>query len=143
QFIHWIDRSTPWSAHRISARTGKRPRPRYVEFLRRPSAERWAIPRNENLRPLAPPTRGDSPILRRGNPGTPELMLRNALLYLSDQQHIFKFVRNNRLAKSSANRFVARETLDTALSAVGKLNARGITPSLELLGGCVQNDAQA
>ena len=60
-------------------------------------------------------------------------MLRNALLYLSDQQHIFKFVRNNRLAKSFANRFVAGETLDTALSAVVRLNARGITASLDLL----------
>ena len=70
-------------------------------------------------------------------------MLRTALLYLSDQQHIFRFVRNNRFAKSFANRFVAGETLDTALAAVTKLNARGITASLDLLGESVHNEAEA
>ncbi len=70
-------------------------------------------------------------------------MLRSALLYLSDQQQIFKFVRNNRLAKSFANRFVAGETVDTALAAVTRLNARGITASLDLLGESVHNEAEA
>jgi proline dehydrogenase len=70
-------------------------------------------------------------------------MLRSALLYLSNQQQIFKFVRNNRLAKSMANRFVAGETLDSALAAVDKLNARGITASLDLLGESVHNEAEA
>ncbi len=70
-------------------------------------------------------------------------MLRSALLYLSDQQQIFRFVRNNRLAKSFANRFVAGETLDTALGAVARLNARGITASLDLLGESVHNEAEA
>jgi proline dehydrogenase len=70
-------------------------------------------------------------------------MLRSALLYLSGQPQIFKFVRNNRLAKSFANRFVAGETLDTALAAVARLNARGITASLDLLGESVHNEAEA
>jgi proline dehydrogenase len=70
-------------------------------------------------------------------------MLRSALLYLSSQQQIFKFVRNNRLAKSFANRFVAGETLDTALAAVARLNTRGITASLDLLGESVHNEAEA
>jgi len=70
-------------------------------------------------------------------------MLRNALLYLSDQKQIFRFVRNNKLAKSFANRFVAGETLETALSAVSRLNARGITASLDLLGESVHNEAEA
>jgi proline dehydrogenase len=70
-------------------------------------------------------------------------MLRSALLYLSNQQQIFKFVRHNRLAKSFANRFVAGETLDSALTAVAKLNARGITASLDLLGESVHNEAEA
>jgi proline dehydrogenase len=70
-------------------------------------------------------------------------MLRSALLYLSDQQRIFKFVRNNRVAKSFANRFVAGETVDTALAAVARLNARGITASLDLLGESVHNEAEA
>jgi proline dehydrogenase len=70
-------------------------------------------------------------------------MLRSALLYLSGQQQIFRFVRNNRLAKSFANRFVAGETLDTALAAVARLNARKITASLDLLGESVHNEAEA
>jgi len=70
-------------------------------------------------------------------------MLRSALLYLSDQPKVFRFIRNNKLAKSFANRFVAGETLDTALAAVTRLNARGITASLDLLGESVHNEAEA
>jgi proline dehydrogenase len=70
-------------------------------------------------------------------------MLRSALLYLSGQQQIFRFVRNNRIVKSFANRFVAGETVDTALAAVARLNARGITASLDLLGESVHNEAEA
>ena len=43
-------------------------------------------------------------------------MLRNTLLYLSNQPRVFKFVRNNRLAKHFASRFVAGETADAALA---------------------------
>jgi proline dehydrogenase len=70
-------------------------------------------------------------------------MLRSALLYLSDQPQVFRFIRNNKLAKSFANRFVAGETLDTALAAVARLNARGITASLDLLGESVHNETEA
>jgi proline dehydrogenase len=70
-------------------------------------------------------------------------MLRSALLYLSSQPKVFKFVRNNKLAKSFANRFVAGETLDTALAAVARLNARRISASLDLLGESVHNEAEA
>ena len=70
-------------------------------------------------------------------------MLRSALLYLSGQQQIFRFVRNNKLAKTMANRFVAGETLETALAAVARLNARGITASLDLLGESVHNEEEA
>jgi proline dehydrogenase len=70
-------------------------------------------------------------------------MLRSVMLYLSEQQQIFRFVRNNKLAKSMANRFVAGETLESALSAVSRLNARGITASLDLLGESVHNEAEA
>ena len=70
-------------------------------------------------------------------------MLRSALLYLSDQPQVFRFIRNNKVAKSFANRFVAGETLETALAAVTRLNARGITASLDLLGESVHNEAEA
>jgi len=70
-------------------------------------------------------------------------MLRNALLYLSSQPNVFNFVRHNRMAKGFASRFVAGETLDTALEAVSQLNAKGITATLDLLGESVRNEGEA
>jgi proline dehydrogenase len=70
-------------------------------------------------------------------------MLRSTLLYLSNQPRVFRFVRHNRLAKGFAARFVAGETLDTALEAVAALNAKGIRASLDLLGESVTNEAEA
>jgi len=70
-------------------------------------------------------------------------MLRSTLLYLSNQPRVFKFVRNNRLAKKFAGRFVAGETLESALDAVRALNAKGITASLDLLGESVTNENEA
>jgi len=70
-------------------------------------------------------------------------MLRNTLLYLSNQPRVFKFVRNNRLAKSFASRFVAGETVQEALAAVRELNAKGITASLDLLGESVYTEREA
>ncbi len=70
-------------------------------------------------------------------------MLRNALLYLSAQPRVFKFVRNNGMAKGFASRFVAGETLDTALDAIKQLNSKGITATLDLLGESVTNEKEA
>lgn len=70
-------------------------------------------------------------------------MLRNALLYLSNQPKVFQFVRTNPLARGFAARFVAGETLDTAVAAVRELNVKGITASLDLLGESVFNEAEA
>ncbi|MGH7663695.1 MAG: proline dehydrogenase family protein [Gemmatimonadaceae bacterium] len=70
-------------------------------------------------------------------------MLRAALLYLSNQQQLFRFVSRNRFARGLARRFVAGETLDEALEAVARLNARGITASLDLLGESVTNEEEA
>jgi len=70
-------------------------------------------------------------------------MMRSALLYLSNQPKVFRFVRHNKLAKKFASRFVAGETLDDALRAVKALNARGITASLDLLGESVNNEREA
>ena len=69
--------------------------------------------------------------------------MRQALLWLSHQQSIFRFVRSNPLAKSFASRFVAGETLDTAVAAVKELNARRITASLDLLGESVTKPEEA
>jgi len=70
-------------------------------------------------------------------------MLRNALLYLSNQPRVFRFVRDNALAKKFASRFVAGETLDQAVAAVRELNARGMTATLDMLGESVTNEQQA
>lgn len=70
-------------------------------------------------------------------------MFRSTLLYLSNQPRVFRFVRNNRLAKKFASRFVAGETLDEALAVVRELNAKGITASLDLLGESVTNEREA
>lgn len=70
-------------------------------------------------------------------------MLRNALLYLSNQPKVFKFVRTNALARGFASRFVAGETLDTAIAAVRELNAKGISATLDLLGESVFHEGEA
>jgi proline dehydrogenase len=70
-------------------------------------------------------------------------MLRKSLLYLSNQRRIFNFIRHNRIAKGFAARFVAGETVDSALVAVQALNAKGITASLDLLGESVTNEDEA
>ena len=70
-------------------------------------------------------------------------MLRKTLLYLSNQQRVFTFVRRNRLARRMASRFVAGETIDEAIPAVRALNARGITASLDLLGESVHYEEEA
>jgi proline dehydrogenase len=70
-------------------------------------------------------------------------MLRNALLYLSNQQQVFNFVRHNGLARKFAQRFVAGETLEEVLDSVAALNAKGISASLDLLGESVTAESEA
>ncbi len=70
-------------------------------------------------------------------------MLRQIFLYLSNQERLYNFARNNRLAKSFASRFVAGETLDEALTVVAALNRKKISASLDLLGESVRNEAEA
>ncbi len=70
-------------------------------------------------------------------------MLRSTFLYLSQQPQIFKFVRSNGLAQSFANRFVAGETIETAMAAVKDLNSKGISATLDLLGESTTNESEA
>jgi proline dehydrogenase len=70
-------------------------------------------------------------------------MLRQTLIYLSKQQRIFDFIRTNRLASKVASRFVAGDTLDTAVAAVRELNAKGIAATLDLLGESVRTQEEA
>ena len=70
-------------------------------------------------------------------------MLRSSLLYLSRQQGIFNFIRKVGFARKMASRFVAGETIESALEAVAELNKKGITASLDLLGESVSNEREA
>lgn len=70
-------------------------------------------------------------------------MLRAGLLWLSEQQQIFRFVRRNGLAKRLASRFVAGETPDEGVAAVRELNRAGISASLDLLGESVAKPEEA
>ncbi|MFI5234178.1 MAG: proline dehydrogenase family protein [Gemmatimonadales bacterium] len=70
-------------------------------------------------------------------------MMRSTLFWLSQRQGIFNFVRSNGLAKKFASRFVAGETVDTAVGAVRELNVKGITASLDLLGESVTRASEA
>jgi len=70
-------------------------------------------------------------------------MLRPTILWLSHRKGIFRFVRNNRMARRFASRFVAGETIDEALAAVQALNARKIAATLDLLGESVTRDTEA
>jgi proline dehydrogenase len=70
-------------------------------------------------------------------------MMRQSLLWLSQQQKVFDFVRRNRLARKFAARFVAGETIDSGVAAAAELARRGITASLDLLGESVTRPAEA
>jgi proline dehydrogenase len=69
--------------------------------------------------------------------------MRYGLLWLSERQGVFNFVRRNRLARKFASRFVAGETIESAVAAAGELKARGITSTLDLLGESVTAEAEA
>jgi proline dehydrogenase len=70
-------------------------------------------------------------------------MLRSALLYLSAQPRVFRFVRGNGMARRFARRFVAGEGLPEALDVVRRLNAKRTTSSLDVLGESVNNERDA
>lgn len=70
-------------------------------------------------------------------------MMRSALLWLSERQSIFNFVRRNRLAKRAASRFVAGETIEEGVAAVKELASRNISATLDLLGESVEDPTQA
>jgi proline dehydrogenase len=69
--------------------------------------------------------------------------MRQGLLWLSERQGIFNFVRRNGLARRFASRFVAGETIETGVAAARELSRRGITSSLDLLGESVTAEAEA
>jgi proline dehydrogenase len=71
------------------------------------------------------------------------VILRQGLLWLSERQGIFNFVRRNGMARKFASRFVAGETIETGVQAAKELARRDITSSLDLLGESVTVEAEA
>ncbi len=69
--------------------------------------------------------------------------MRKALLWLSERQQIFNFIKRNGLARRFASRFVAGETVETAIDAVREVNKKEITASLDLLGESVTQASEA
>jgi proline dehydrogenase len=70
-------------------------------------------------------------------------MMRTGLLWLSEQQQVFRFVRSNPVARKFASRFVAGESVETAIEAVRELNRRQVTATLDLLGESVREERGA
>ncbi len=70
-------------------------------------------------------------------------MMRTSLLWLSEQQRVFHFVRRNPLARKFASRFVAGESVETAVEAARELNRRKITATLDLLGESITRESEA
>jgi len=70
-------------------------------------------------------------------------MLRASLLWLSEEPQIFRFVRRNGLARRFASRFVAGETVESAVAALRDLNAAALSASLDLLGESVLHAEEA
>jgi proline dehydrogenase len=69
--------------------------------------------------------------------------MRQGLLWLSERQGVFNFVRRNGLARKFASRFVAGESIDQGVEAARELARRGITASLDLLGESVTAESEA
>lgn len=69
--------------------------------------------------------------------------MRQGLLWLSEQQRVFNFVRRNGVARRFASRFVAGESIDQGVDAARQLSRRGIASSLDLLGESVTAEAEA
>jgi len=71
------------------------------------------------------------------------VLMRQGLLWLSERQGVFNFVRRNGMARKFASRFVAGETIESGVQAAKELAQRDITPSLDLLGESVTVEAEA
>ena len=69
--------------------------------------------------------------------------MRQGLLWLSERQGIFNFVRRNGMARKFASRFVAGETIETGVQAAMELARRDIASSLDYLGESVSAQAEA
>jgi len=70
-------------------------------------------------------------------------MLKDTLLYLSQNARMRDFVVQNKITRHASRRFVAGEILDDAVQATHKLNQQGIQVALDLLGENVHDEKEA
>jgi proline dehydrogenase len=70
-------------------------------------------------------------------------MMRQSLLWLSEQKNVFNFVRSNGVARQFASRFVAGEGIADAVTAAETLARKQVTSSLDLLGESVTQGSDA
>ena len=70
-------------------------------------------------------------------------MMRQGLLWLSEQKNVFNFVRRNGVARQFASRFVAGEGIADAVTAAETLAKKRITSTLDLLGESVTQGSEA
>ena len=70
-------------------------------------------------------------------------MLRSVLLSLSERKRLQNFVLNSKIARKRSRRFVAGESLDEAIGAVGDLNEMAMAVTLDHLGEEVESEEQA
>ena len=61
-------------------------------------------------------------------------MMRRSILAVADSGPVSRFFQNSSLARSLVERFVAGESLESAIGEVKALQAQGITSTLDLLG---------
>ena len=71
------------------------------------------------------------------------MVVRSFFLFLSRQKQLRRWMETSPLAKRLATRFVAGETLDQALAVSRRLNAEGITVTLDHLGESVSTLEEA
>ena len=61
----------------------------------------------------------------------------NIFLWLSERRQLFEFIKSNGIARKLASRFVAGETIESAIQAAKILNKDGTRVSLDSLGESV------
>jgi proline dehydrogenase len=70
-------------------------------------------------------------------------MLRRTIIAVSERPSVSRFVRSSPLARRLVNRFVAGESLDTAIAAAHALKQDGLTATLDQLGEDITSPEQA
>jgi proline dehydrogenase len=70
-------------------------------------------------------------------------MLRDTLLYLSQNNNVRNFALSNRAARSFSQRFVAGEKLEDCIEVTRGLNRRGLSVALDYLGENVTDEREA